>query len=91
MTQSQTAGFTTRPMPTLTERENQRAVELIESAERTAYCHCGSHMLAVAQGDEIWLECAEHTKERAGVAALVARLTALAHSRRRIMELPSAN
>jgi hypothetical protein len=25
------------------------------------------------------------------VAALVARLTALAHSRRRIMELPSAN
>lgn len=86
MTQSQSAGFTTRPMPILTERENQRAVEIIESAERAMpHCPCGSHMLAVAEADGVWLECAEHTRERTGVAALVARLTALGHSRRRIM------
>lgn len=92
MTQSPAAGFETRPAPFLTERENQRAVELIESAERSApFCLCGSHMLAVAHEDEVWLECAEQTREKTGMAALIGRLTAFSHSRRLLMELPSAN
>jgi hypothetical protein len=92
MTLSRAAGFTTRPKPFLSERENERAVELIESAERSApYCLCGSHMLAVANGDELWLECAERHREKDGLSGLMARLTAFTHSRRMIMELPSAN
>jgi hypothetical protein len=76
----------------LTERENQRAVELIESAERSApFCLCGSHMLAVATGDEVWLECAEQRREKTGLAGLVARLTAFSHTRRMITQLPAAN
>jgi hypothetical protein len=92
VTQSPTAGFETRPTPPLTERENQRAVELIESAERSSpTCLCGSHMLAVAHGDAVWLECAEQTREKEGLAALIGRLTAFSHSRRLLMELPGAN
>ncbi len=92
MTQSQAAGFTTRPTPFLSERENERAVELIESAERSApYCLCGSHMVAVAHGDELWLECAEQLRDKAGLSGLVARLMAFSHARRMIMRLPSAN
>ena len=92
MTQSPTTGFATRPAPLLTERENQRAVELIESAERSSpTCLCGSHMLAVAHGDAVWLECAEQTRSKEGLAAFIGRLTAFSHSRRLLMELPSAN
>ena len=92
MTASPAAGFATRPTPALTDRDNQRAVELIEAAERnTPYCLCGSHMLAVAHGDEVWLECAEQTKERSGLSGLIGRLTAFGHSRRLLMELPRAN
>ena len=92
MTQSQTAGLMTRPAPFLTERENQRAVELIEAAERSApYCLCGSHMLAVAHDDEVWLECAEQSQTKAGLGGLLSRLTAFSHSRRMILELPSVN
>jgi hypothetical protein len=86
MTKSQDAGTTTRH--TLSERENQHAVEMIEAAERSApYCACGSHMLAVARGDEVWLECAEDKREKGGVAGLVARLTAFTHTRRMVMQL----
>lgn len=92
MTQSQTAGLTTRRTPSLTERENQRAVELIEAAERSApYCLCGSHMLAIARGGEIWLECAEQSTDKSGLSGLVSRLTAFSHTRRMIMELPAVN
>jgi hypothetical protein len=92
MTQSQAAGFATRPPAFLTERDNQRAVELIESAERSSpTCLCGSHMLAVAHGEQVWLECAALSTEKTGLAGLVARLTSFSHSRRMIMELPAAN
>lgn len=92
MTQSQTTGLTTRRTPSLTERENQRAVDLIEAAERSSpYCLCGSHMLAVAHHGEIWLECAEQSQEKTGLGGLIARLTAFSHTRRMIMELPAAN
>jgi len=92
MTQSQAAGFATRPTALLTQRDNQRAVELIESAERSApFCLCGSHMLAVARGEQVWLECAELATEKAGLAGLVARMTAFSHTRRLIMDLSAAN
>ena len=87
MTQSQTAGLTTRRTPILTERENQRAVELIEAAERSLpTAGCGSHMLAVAHGDRVWLECAAQNEEKTGLSALISRLTAFSHTRRMIME-----
>jgi hypothetical protein len=44
-------------------------------------------MLAVARGDEVWLECAEDKREKGGVAGLVARLTAFTHTRRMVMQL----
>jgi hypothetical protein len=92
MTYAQTAGSTTRQPLILSERENQHAVELIEAAERSApYCLCGSHMLAVAHGGAVWLECAEQGRQKTGLAGLLSRLTAFSHTRRMIMELPAAN
>ena len=97
MTTSIAAGMTarpvtTRPKPILDERENQRAVERIEDAERSAStCHCGSHMIAVARGDAIWLECAEQGRDKTGVTGLVARLTAFTHTRRMIMQVTAAD
>ncbi len=90
MTQTQMPGVAAQPAPFLTERENQRAVDLIEHAERSApYCLCGRHMIAVAEGERIWLECSGRTEERTGLAALISRLTAFAHTRRVIMDLPT--
>jgi hypothetical protein len=92
MAQSPAAGLTTRPTPILSERDNERAVELIEAAERAdPYCLCGSHMLAIAHEDGVWLECADQARERSGLSALVARVTAFSHARRKIMEMPAAN
>jgi hypothetical protein len=91
MTSSHAAGMTRpadRPRSLLSERENTRAVEQIEEAERSATaCACGSHMLAVAHRDGIWLECAEERREKDGVAGLVARLMAFTHTRRKILEV----
>jgi hypothetical protein len=90
MTQTHAAGMTTRPATLLSTRENERAVERIEAAERTSpYCPCGSHMLAIAHGDEVWLECAAQAQPRSGVRAVLARLTAISHTRRMIMVLPA--
>jgi hypothetical protein len=92
MTQTHAAGMTTRPTTMLTTRENERAVEQIEAAERTSpYCPCGSHMLAIAHGDEVWLECAAQSQPRSGVRALLARLTAIGHARRMILVLPGTH
>lgn len=77
---------------TLGEIENLRAVDRIESAERSApYCLCGAHMLAVAEGDQVWLECSSQVTPKHGLGGLLARLTAFGHTRWLIMELPSAN
>jgi hypothetical protein len=93
MTSSHAAGMTRpvdRPPSFLSERENTRAVERIEEAERSASaCPCGSHVLAVAKDDGIWLECAEELREKDGLAGLLARLMAFTHTRRRIMEIPA--
>lgn len=96
MTTSIAAGMTARPADRpqriLDERENERAVERIEEAERMAStCLCGSHMMAVAHGDAIWLECAARDQERTGLAGLLARLTAFTHTRRMIMRVPVAD
>ena len=90
MAHTHVPGVAAQPAPFLSERENQRAVDLIESAERAApYCSCGKHMIAVAAGDQVWLECASRSEERAGISGLVSRATSFAHARRLIMELPA--
>jgi hypothetical protein len=67
-------------------------VDLIEAAERSApFCLCGAHMIAVAEGDAIWLECSERKAPKDGVGAFFARITSLGHDRRMIVKLPSAN
>ena len=89
MTHTQVPGVAAQPAPFLTERDNERAVELIENAERSApYCLCGRHMIAVADGDSIVLECSGRTEEKSGLSALLARVTAFGHTRSMIMELP---
>jgi len=74
----------------LNAREHARAVDLIESAERSApYCLCGAHMLAVAdESDAVWLECSERGRERNALSALYAKLTGWTHTRRMIMDQP---
>jgi hypothetical protein len=92
MTETQEAGTSSPAPASLTERENVRAVERIEAAERfSPHCPCGSHMVAVAHGDEIWLECVSHDQPRTGLRGFFARLTAFAHSRRLILELPATD
>ena len=91
MTHTQVPGVAARPAPFLTERENERAVDLIESAERSApYCLCGRHMIAVADGGAVFLECSGRADEKHGLSGIVARLTSFGHTRRKIMELPTA-
>lgn len=91
MTHTQTPGVAAKPAPFLSERENERAVDLIEQAERSApYCLCGRHMLAVADGGTIWLECSSRREQKRGLGGIVGRLTAAAHTRRKIMDLPVA-
>ena len=75
----------------LNARETARAVDMIETAERSApYCTCGAHMLAVAdESGAVWLECSERNRERNALAAVFARLTGWTHTRRLIMEQPT--
>jgi len=89
---AQSPTVTAQPTPVLSERENQRAVDLIESAERSApYCLCGAHMVAIERDGEVWLECADQRKEKRGFSAILSRIGFFGHTRRLIMELPSAN
>lgn len=80
-------GITTRELQA---REQARAVDMIEAAERSApYCLCGAHMLAVAdESGAVWLECSERGRERNALEAVYARLTGWTHTRRMIMEQP---
>jgi len=90
MTHTQVPGVAAQPTTFLNERDNQRAVDLIESAERHApTCLCGSHMLAVAHGDSVWLECAEKSRARSGLSGVLARMTSWSHSSSKLMELPA--
>lgn len=92
MTHTRVPGSATHPAPCLSERENLRAVDLIESAERSApYCLCGEHTVAVAEGERVWLECSSRLAERTGLAGIIARFTAFSHMRQPILDLPSAD
>ena len=79
--------LTTREMNA---HEHARAVDMIESAERSApFCLCGAHMLAVAdEGGAVWLECSERGRERNTLSAVYAKLTGWTHTRRMIIEQP---
>ena len=91
MAHTQAPGIAAQPAPFLTDRENERAVDLIENAERSApYCLCGRHMIAVGDSGHIWLECSSRVEEKSGISGLVARITAFGHTRRMIMELPAS-
>ncbi len=91
MTHTQVPGIAAQPAPFINERENERALELIENAEREApFCLCGRHMITIADGDAIVLECSSRAEEKSGLSAILARVTALGHTRRMIMEAPSA-
>ena len=91
MAHTQVPGAVAQRAPHLTDRENQRAVDLIESAERSApFCLCGKHMVATAEGQEVWLECSSQLEPKSGLASLIARVTAFGHTRRMIVELPTA-
>ena len=80
-------GLTT---PELNAHEHARAVDMIESAERSApYCACGAHMVATAdESGSVWLECSERNRERNALEAAFAKLTGWAHTRRLIIEEP---
>ncbi len=76
----------------LSEAENQRAVDRIETAERESpFCLCGASMIAVAHDGSIWLQCSDQTRnKRRGIGGFVARISgSFGHSRRIIMELPT--
>jgi hypothetical protein len=91
MTHTHVPGIAAQPASFLNERENERAVDVIESAERSApYCPCGRHMIAVADGNQVWLECSGRSIEKTGIFGLVARITGTSHTRRMIMELSNS-
>lgn len=91
MTHTHTPGLTRESASHLSERDNQRAVDLIEAAERSnPYCACGEHMIAVAHDENIWLECSSTTRSRSGLAGIFDRIVSFTHTRRMIMEVPSA-
>ena len=90
MAHTHVPGVATQPTPFLTERDNERAVDLIESAERSApYCLCGKHMVAVAKDEQVWLECSSRLDEKTGLSGFVTRITGFAHTRRMILDLPA--
>ena len=92
MTHTHIPGIADQPSPFLAAQETERAIDLIESAERSApYCVCGRHMIAVADDDRVWLECSSQSEEKTGLGGFFSRLTAFGHTRSMIMELPSAN
>ena len=92
MTHTHIPGIAAQPSSFLADHENERAIDLIESAERSApYCPCGRHMIAVADDGRVWLECSSQSEEKTGLGGFFSRLTAFGHTRRMIMELPATN
>ena len=95
MTQGQSAASATGGIAfaRLSELENERAVERIETAEREdPTCVCGAHMVAVARNGSLWLECSNVQRRGDGARGLLRQvMDMLGHSRRRIMDLPASN
>jgi hypothetical protein len=72
--------------------DNRRAVYAIERALDTRpFCSCGRTTSPVAHIDGIWLECASLSEVPEGpVGRLISALSAGAHTRERILDLPAA-
>ena len=81
---------TEAPFGRLSDRENARAVDLIESAERSApWCVCGRHMIAVAMDGDVWLECSTRQRRANCAIGVLSRFFAgFNHTRNLIMQLP---
>ncbi len=69
---------------------NRRIVDMIEQAnDAEPYCSCGRHTTPVARDGAVWLECASLAHRPHGrLRRVVAALTAPAHTRTRIVDLP---
>lgn len=87
------AAIPANPYVRLSEAENQRAVERIESAERESpHCLCGASMIAAAHDGSVWLECVDQPAKGSGITGFIASIKrSLGHTRRIIMELPTAD
>ena len=72
--------------------DNRQVVDLIERAnDAQPMCPCGRHTTPVWRDGAVWLECASLTETHTGyVARVVAALSALAHTRARVVDVPSA-
>ena len=71
---------------------DRQIVELIERAnDAEPICPCGRHTTPVWRDGAVWLECSSLTEPRdGGLQKLMAIVTALTHTRTRIVDVPLA-
>jgi hypothetical protein len=69
---------------------NRQIVEMIERAnDAEPACPCGRHTTPEWRDGAVWLECASLRERRDGrLARIIAALSAPAHIRRRIVDVP---
>ena len=69
---------------------NRQIVDLIERAnDAQPACPCGGHTTPVWRDGAVWLECASLSQPRDGfLQRIYAVVTALAHTRARIVDAP---
>jgi hypothetical protein len=72
--------------------DNRHVVDVIERAsDAQPFCPCGSHTTPVWRDGAVWLSCATLVDRREGrLAAIVRVLSAPAHVRLRIVDVPPA-
>ena len=72
--------------------DNPQVVDLIERAsDAQPMCPCGRHTTPIWRDGAVWLECASLTEPPTGrLARVMATLSTLAHTRARIVDVPSA-
>ena len=72
--------------------DNPQVVDLIERAsDAQPMCPCGRHTTPIWRDGAVWLECASLTEPPTGrLARVIATLSTLAHTRARIVDVPSA-
>ena len=70
---------------------NRQIVDMIERAnDAEPFCACGRHTTPVERDGVVWLECASLSDAHEGrLARLFAALTAPAHTRVAIVEIPA--
>lgn len=71
---------------------DRQIVDMIERAnDATPFCACGRNTTPVWRNGAVWLECAVLGAPRDGrLARLVAGITAAAHVREHIVDVPAA-